>query len=92
MRNNLRERYGDIADMAGTVALAKKYIEEGRIGRILNFRGTYLQDWSADENGPLSWRFQNKIAGSGTVGDNGTHVVDLAHYLVGPIAEVIAFP
>ena len=72
------------------VALAKKYIDEGRIGRILNFRGTYLQDWSADENGPLSWRFQKKIAGSGTVGDIGTHVVDLAHYLVGPIAAVNA--
>jgi predicted dehydrogenase len=72
------------------VALAKKYIEEGRIGRILNFRGTYLQDWSADPDGPLSWRFQNKVAGSGAVGDIGTHVVDLAHYLVGPIAEVIA--
>ena len=72
------------------VALAKKFIDEGRIGRILNFRGTYLQDWSADENGPLSWRFQKKIAGSGAVGDIGTHVVDLAHYLVGPIAEVIA--
>jgi predicted dehydrogenase len=72
------------------VALAKKYIEEGRIGRILNFRGTYLQDWSADPDSPLSWRFQKKIAGSGAVGDIGTHVVDLAHYLVGPIAEVIA--
>ena len=70
------------------VALAKKYIDEGRIGRILNFRGTYLQDWSADENGPLFWRFQKKIAGSGTVGDIGTHVVDLAHYLAGPIAAV----
>jgi predicted dehydrogenase len=72
------------------VALAKKYIEEGRIGRILNFRGTYLQDWSADPDSPLSWRFQKKIAGSGTVGDIATHVVDLAHYLVGPIAEVNA--
>ena len=72
------------------VALAKKYIDEGRIGRILNFRGTYLQDWSADENGPLSWRFQKKIAGSGSVGDIGTHVVDLAHYLAGPIAAVNA--
>jgi predicted dehydrogenase len=72
------------------VALAKKYIEEGRIGRILNFRGTYLQDWSADPDGPLSWRFQKKIAGSGTVGDIATHVVDLAHYLVGPIETVNA--
>ncbi|CCN48672.1 Oxidoreductase domain protein [Vibrio nigripulchritudo MADA3029] len=72
------------------VALAKRYIEEGRIGRILNFRGTYLQDWSADPDGPLSWRFQKKIAGSGAVGDIGTHVVDMAHYLVGNIAEVMA--
>lgn len=72
------------------VALAKKYIDEGRIGRIINFRGTYLQDWSADPDGPLSWRFQKKIAGSGTVGDIGTHVVDLAHYLVGPIETVNA--
>jgi len=72
------------------VALAKKYIDEGRIGKILNFRGTYLQDWSADPDGPLSWRFQKNIAGSGTIGDIGTHVVDLAHYLVGPIAAVSA--
>lgn len=72
------------------VALAKKYIEEGRIGEIRNFRGTYLQDWSADPDGPLSWRFQKKIAGSGAVGDIGTHVVDMAHYLVGLISEVNA--
>jgi predicted dehydrogenase len=72
------------------VTLARKYIEEGRIGRILNFRGTYLQDWSADPDGPLSWRFQKAVAGSGAVGDIGTHVVDLAHYLVGPIAAVNA--
>ncbi len=70
------------------VALAKKYIDEGAIGTVLNFRGTYLQDWSADPNSPLSWRFQKKIAGSGAVGDIGSHVVDLARYLVGEIAEV----
>jgi predicted dehydrogenase len=72
------------------VALARRYIEEGRIGRILNFRGTYLQDWSADPDGPLSWRFQKKVAGSGAVGDIGTHVIDLARYLVGEIAAVNA--
>jgi predicted dehydrogenase len=72
------------------VALAKKLIEEGRIGEILNFRGTYLQDWSADPDSPLSWRFQKSVAGSGTVGDIGTHVVDFARYLVGEIAAVNA--
>ncbi|WP_368658734.1 Gfo/Idh/MocA family protein [Metabacillus halosaccharovorans] len=72
------------------VALAKKYIEEGRIGNILNFRGTYLQDWSADPNSPLSWRFQKEIAGSGALGDIGTHVIDFARYLVGEITDVNA--
>jgi predicted dehydrogenase len=71
------------------VALAKKYIEEGSIGKILNFRGTYLQDWSADPDAPLSWRFKKDICGSGALGDIGTHVVDMARYLVGEFDEVL---
>ena len=70
------------------IALAKKFIDEGAIGQILNFRGTYLQDWSADPNAPLSWRFQREIAGSGALGDIGTHVLDLARYLAGEIQAV----
>ncbi|MBC2457740.1 Gfo/Idh/MocA family protein [Clostridium beijerinckii] len=72
------------------VALAKKYISEGAIGKVLNFRGTYLQDWSADPNSPLSWRFKKDIAGSGALGDIATHSIDMARYLVGEIAEVSA--
>ncbi|TFB91444.1 Gfo/Idh/MocA family protein [Cryobacterium sp. HLT2-28] len=72
------------------VALAKRYIDEGAIGDILNVRATYLQDWSADPNSPLSWRFQKSIAGSGAVGDILTHVVDIARYLAGDITSVTA--
>lgn len=72
------------------ITLAKKFIDDGSIGRILNFRGTYLQDWSADPSSPLSWRFKKSIAGSGALGDIATHVVDLARYLVGDIAQVNA--
>lgn len=72
------------------VQLAKKYIEEGAIGDILDFRGTYLQDWSADENSPLSWRFQKDICGSGALGDIGTHVVDMLRFLVGEFDSVNA--
>lgn len=72
------------------VALARKLIEQGRIGSILNFRGTYLQDWSADPHSPLSWRFQRQVAGSGAVGDIGTHVIDMARYLAGEITAVNA--
>jgi predicted dehydrogenase len=72
------------------VALARRYVEEGRIGEIRNVRGTYLQDWSADPDSPLSWRFQKAIAGSGAVGDIGTHVIDMARYLAGEITAVNA--
>ncbi|MEY9951865.1 Gfo/Idh/MocA family protein [Leifsonia sp. EB34] len=72
------------------IALARKFIEEGAIGRILSFRGTYLQDWSADPDSPLSWRFQKSIAGSGALGDIATHVIDIARYLVGEFGSVSA--
>ena len=72
------------------VQLAKKFIDEGAIGKILDFRGTYLQDWSADPNSPLSWRFQKNICGSGALGDIGTHVVDMARFLIGDFDEVNA--
>lgn len=72
------------------VQLAKKYIDEGAIGEILDFRGTYLQDWSADPDSPLSWRFQKEICGSGALGDIGTHVVDMIRFLVGDFSAVHA--
>ena len=65
-------------------------IEEGAIGEILDFRGTYLQDWSADPESPLSWRFQKNICGSGALGDIGTHVVDMLRFLVGDFKKVNA--
>ena len=72
------------------IQLAKKYIDEGAIGNILDFRGTYLQDWSADPASPLSWRFQKDICGSGALGDIGTHVVDIMRFLVGDFKKVNA--
>ena len=72
------------------IAYAKKLIADGEIGAVRNFRATYLQDWSADPNAPLSWRFQKNSAGSGALGDIGTHVIDIARYLVSDIAEVSA--
>ena len=72
------------------IQLAKRYIEEGAIGRILDFRGTYLQDWSADPSSPLSWRFQKTVCGSGALGDIGTHVVDIIRFLVGEFDSVNA--
>jgi predicted dehydrogenase len=72
------------------VALARKLIDEGAVGAVRNFRGTYLQDWSNDPDLPLSWRFQRAVAGSGALGDIATHVIDIARYLVGEVDAVNA--
>jgi predicted dehydrogenase len=71
------------------VQLARKLVEDGRLGEIRHWRATYLQDFILDPELPLIWRFQREVAGSGALGDLGAHIVDLAHFLIGPIAEVI---
>jgi predicted dehydrogenase len=73
---------------APAVMLARHLIEDGRIGDIRHFRGTYLQDWIADPAFPLVWRLDKTKAGSGALGDIAAHSIDLARFLVGEIAEV----
>jgi predicted dehydrogenase len=73
------------------IVLAKRMIERGEIGdRIFHFRARYAQDWIIDPKFPLVWRLQSKTAGSGALGDIGSHIVDLARYLVGGFREVCA--
>lgn len=73
---------------APAVALAKRWIEEGRLGRIRHWRGTYLQDWIVDPEFPRVWRLEKARAGSGALGDIACHSIDLARWLVGEIREV----
>ncbi len=73
---------------APAVALAKRLIEAGEIGRIRHFRGVYLQDWIVDPDFPRTWRLEKARAGSGALGDIASHSLDLARYLVGEISEV----
>jgi predicted dehydrogenase len=70
------------------IALAKQIIENGDIGDIVHWRAVYNQDWIVDPEFPLVWRLDKNIAGTGAVGDLASHIVDLAHFLVGPIDEV----
>jgi len=74
---------------APAVRLAKKLIDQGKIGTIYHFRALYLQDWIMDPEFPLVWRLNKDIAGSGSLGDLGAHIIDLARYLVGEFDKVI---
>ncbi|MGI6208929.1 MAG: Gfo/Idh/MocA family protein [Anaerolineae bacterium] len=103
--NNLDEavRMAESAESAGVkamtnfnyrfcpaVQLAKRLIDEGKLGEIRHYRGVYLQDWIVDPEAPLVWRLRKEMAGSGALGDIAAHNIDLARFLVGDIAEVAA--
>ena len=72
------------------VRLAKRLIDEGKVGRIFHWRGAYLQSWIVDPSFPLTWHLRKETAGAGPQADLGSHSIDLARYLVGEIASVTA--
>ena len=72
------------------VAFAKQLIQEGKIGQIFHWRGTYLQDWITQPSFPLTWHLQKKFAGAGPHYDLNSHSVDLARYLIGEVSAVTA--
>ncbi|WP_204497913.1 Gfo/Idh/MocA family protein [Aquibacillus albus] len=74
---------------APAVQVAKKLIEDGRIGKIYHFRANYLQDFIMDPEFPLVWRLKKEVSGSGSLGDIGAHSIDLARFLVGEFDEVV---
>ena len=76
------------------VTLAKRLIEEGRLGRIFHYRAVFLQDWTIStdlpQGGTALWRLDAAAAGSGVTGDLLAHCIDTALWLNGGISTVSA--
>ncbi len=71
------------------IALMRRMIVEGRIGTPQLWRSTWLSDEFSDEQTPFDWRFDRQL-GASTIADLGSHLIDLAEWMVGPITEVCA--
>jgi len=93
----------DAADEAGTINAvgfcyrfapavqhAHALIEAGAIGEVNHYRGVFLADYANRPDAAASWRFDREAAGSGALGDLMAHVVDMTHFLVGPIERLSA--
>src|SRR6266496_218124 len=72
------------------IALAKQWIEEGRLGQNFHYRSHYFNQSGADPAKGQTWRYRRSDAGSGAVGDLLSHLVDTARYLNGDISELSA--
>lgn len=68
---------------------AKQLIEEGRLGRVLQFRALYLHSGSARPETPLRWKLSGQ-AGGGVTADLASHLLDLVWYLLGDYQHVLA--
>lgn len=69
---------------------ARRLIESGALGTIDHFRSQWVAAYAANPRGALTWRFRRDKAGLGILGDLGSHAVDLAQFLLGPITSVTA--
>ncbi len=88
-KSNVKHMTGFNYRFVPAVRLIRRLIDRGELGRIYHFRAVYLQEWVMPHyHLDRIWRLDREAAGSGALGDLGSHIIDLAHYLVGSIRRV----
>jgi predicted dehydrogenase len=69
--------------------LAHDMVASGELGEITGFRGIHAEDYMHDPDSPYTWRI-DPVGGPGVIADLGSHIIGMARFLLGPIAEVSA--
>lgn len=90
VREGMRSIVGFNYRHAPAVQHARRLIGSGALGVLDHFRSQWVAAYAADPRGALTWRFRRDEAGLGILGDLGSHAVDLAQFLLGPIDSVTA--
>lgn len=69
------------------IAEIAKLVHAGHLGEINHFEGRYWCDYGVDPNTPMAWRYSGPM-GSGALGDVGSHLIDTAELICGPLVSV----
>jgi predicted dehydrogenase len=86
---HLRLKYGFNHRYHDSVKEAKKLIDSGEFGRIINMRGVYGKSVLLTNDN--DWRTKRSIAGGGILLDQGIHMVDLMRYFGGEFSDIKSF-
>ncbi len=71
---------------AADVAEAKRILDSGALGEAILFENIFASRVPMDGR----WNADPAVSGGGVLIDNGTHSVDIARFMIGPIVEVSA--
>jgi predicted dehydrogenase len=75
---------------APAARLAHELVRAGELGEVLNVRAQFLESYALDERAGTSWRDDVAAAGTGALGDLGSHVIDLVRWIAGELTAVQA--
>ena len=70
-----------------SVAAIAELVRQGRLGDVTTFSGRYWCGYGVDPTVPMAWRYRGP-QGSGALGDLGSHIIDVAEFVCGPIRSV----
>lgn len=85
----LKLKYGFNHRYHDSIKEAKKIIDSGRYGKIINLRGVYGKSSIIPFSG--GWRSNRKLAGGGILLDQGIHMLDMIRYFAGDFEEIKSF-
>lgn len=86
----LATKYASVTNMCGfnyrffpALRLAHKLVNSGELGNIVSFRSRFLLSSALDLPRTTTWRDYASSAGSGALGDVGSHHIDLCRFICG---------
>ena len=86
LENNVKTQVGYNRRFLETFKMAKRIVDNSSLGELKFLQSQMFETQVLRKEG--GWRFDRSKSGGGVIIDLGAHVIDLLHYLVGPLSSV----